>query len=138
MRRDEIGLSASPQRRAFKDELLKRMREHGINASELARRTELSKDAISSYTTMRSLPTKETLSKLAKALKCKPKELLSPVAGTDDIKVLEFHEYSRPGFKLLVARVVVSEDDVADLFNQLRDKHANSLAEIAQGSRPRK
>jgi transcriptional regulator with XRE-family HTH domain len=74
-----------------------------LTGAELARRAKLSKDAISSYTTMRSLPTPKTLATLAKILECKPTELLpdTPVKQS----IVEVRDYDAPGFKLLVVRL---------------------------------
>jgi len=47
----------------------------GINQSELARRADLPRDAISTYMRGRSFPTNENLAKLAKALGMNPAEL---------------------------------------------------------------
>jgi transcriptional regulator with XRE-family HTH domain len=132
IKRDDVGLNASSQRKAFRDNLEARMKELGIKAAELARRTELSKDAISSYTTMRSLPTKETLAKLAKVLRCSPKKLLPPEDHDDLGSVIEIREYGRPGFKLLVARVLVPDNATTiKWYETLRNQHAASLKEIA-------
>jgi transcriptional regulator with XRE-family HTH domain len=96
------------------------MSEQKIKPAELARRAKISKDAVSSYTTMRSLPSEETLAKLAKVFKCKPEELLDVTNEDPGMNpVVEIREYNKSGYKLLVARVPVPEEQVAALFNQL-------------------
>jgi transcriptional regulator with XRE-family HTH domain len=119
-RLDADDFGPTMQRRAFKDQLKARMAALKISAAELSRRADISKDAVSSYTKMRSLPTEATLEKLARALKCKPEMLLKITDPEEDIATLvEIREYSKPGYKLLIARVPVPVNDAADLFKKL-------------------
>ena len=87
----------------FRDRLVAKMQEQKITGAELARKAKLSKDAISTYTTMRSLPTPKTLARLAGVLNCKPADLLpvKPVTET----LLEMRDHSKPGFKLLIVKM---------------------------------
>jgi transcriptional regulator with XRE-family HTH domain len=79
------------------------MHEQKISGAELARKAKLSKDAISTYTTMRSLPTPKTLARLADVLQCKPADLLpvKPVSET----LLEMRDHHKPGYKVLVVKM---------------------------------
>lgn len=136
MRREEMALGATPQQKKLKEVLERRMKELGIKAAELARRTELSKDAISSYVNMRSLPTKATLRILAKELKCTMAELMPEETVTDEIeKICEIRNYSQPGFNLIVARILVPADEASEVWKNLNQMHSSSLAEIAKSSR---
>jgi transcriptional regulator with XRE-family HTH domain len=117
---DNDNLGPTVQRRAFKQQLTQRMAEKRITAAELSRRARISKDAVSSYTTMRSLPTEETLAKIARVLSCKPESLLKITEADSDIaSLVEVREYSKPGYKLIVARVPVPIEDVTELFSKL-------------------
>ena len=78
------------------------MRELNLRAADVARGAEISKDSMSAYVTMRALPGRDTLVKLAKALKCKPIDLLP--AGKADSTVMELREHSKPGYKVLIVR----------------------------------
>jgi transcriptional regulator with XRE-family HTH domain len=73
-KRTEDMSSMPNDRRVFRDRLVAKMRERKITGAELARKAKLSKDAISTYTTMRSLPTPKTLQRLADVLGCKPND----------------------------------------------------------------
>jgi len=95
----------STEKKVFRERLIARMKEMKWTASDLANKVGLSKDAISTYTTMRSLPTPKTLEKLAKALKCKPHELLPDRPQLDSI--LELRDHSEPGYRLLVIKMPV-------------------------------
>ena len=90
-------------RRVFRDRLVARMKEQKVTGAELARKAKLSKDAISTYTTMRSLPTPKTLARLASALDCKPTDLLPVTPVTETL--LEMREHSKPGYKVLVVKM---------------------------------
>lgn len=126
-RLDNDDLGPSVQRRAFKQQLVQRMADKKISAAELSRRAKISKDAVSSYTTMRSLPTEATLAKIAKVLACKPEALLQITEADADIaSLVEIREYSKPGFKLIVARVPVPIDEVTALFSKLLAYAENS------------
>lgn len=102
-KRSDDLLNMPTDRRVFRDRLVARMKEQKMTGAELARKAKLSKDAISTYTTMRSLPTPKTLSRLANALDCKPDDLLptTPVSET----LLEMREHSKPGYKVLVVKM---------------------------------
>lgn len=56
--------------------LQKQMTERGWNQSELARKAGLSRDNISNYVAKGRIPSPVHLAKIAKALGCKPEELL--------------------------------------------------------------
>jgi transcriptional regulator with XRE-family HTH domain len=90
-------------RRVFRDRLIARMKDQKITGAELARKAKLSKDAISTYTTMRSLPGPKTLDRLAAALQCKPTDLVPTKVITETL--LELREHSKTGFKVLVVKM---------------------------------
>lgn len=114
-RSDDMSLPSD--RRDFRDRLLARMQEKKITGAELARSANLSKDAISTYTTMRSLPTPKTLARLAKVLECKPAELLpdKPV----DLNVLEVREHANPDVKILVVKMTLPALDAVEQLGSL-------------------
>lgn len=60
----------------FAKRLAERMLAADMNQSELARRVKMSKDAVSTYTRGRSLPSPASLAKIAQVLGCQPGELL--------------------------------------------------------------
>lgn len=99
-------LGPTQDRRFFKERLVSRMKELNLYPAELARQARISKDAVSSYMSMRSLPGAKTLERLAKVLQCKPSDLM-PSNGaslTDDVFV-EVREHSKQNYKLFVCRV---------------------------------
>jgi transcriptional regulator with XRE-family HTH domain len=104
-------------RRMFRDRLVARMREQKITGAELARQANLSKDAISTYTTMRSLPTPKTLERLARVLKCKPAELI-PVKPVSE-SFIELREAGKPGHKVVVAKIVLPTLQAVEVFQGL-------------------
>lgn len=69
---------ASIERVEFARKLVKQLRDRNMNQSDLARRAGLSRDAISTYARGRSMPEPANLEKIAKALGCKPEDLLLP------------------------------------------------------------
>jgi transcriptional regulator with XRE-family HTH domain len=73
-------------RKEFSRRLQARLRELGMNQSELADATGLSKDAISTYTRKRSLPGRDNLRRIADALKTEPEQLM-PKAFDEDVGV---------------------------------------------------
>lgn len=75
-------------RRVYKLMIAKNWRQ-----SELARRADLGRDAVSTYVTGRSYPSPQNLEKLAKALGVAPEELLPNVAQ-------EAIQHDRPDFEL--------------------------------------
>lgn len=101
---DELH-DVSTEKKVFRERLIARMKEQKLTATDLADKVGLSKDAISTYTTMRSLPTPKTLEKLAKALKCKPQDLLPDRVQLDTI--LEIRDHTEPGYRLLVIKMPV-------------------------------
>jgi transcriptional regulator with XRE-family HTH domain len=121
-RRTDDMMNIPTDRKVFRDALVAKMKEHGISGAELARRTKLSKDAISTYTTMRSLPGPKTLARLCVVLKCKTTDLMPvhPVTET----VLEMRDHSKPGYKLLVVKMPLPLEDAL--------KHYKLLAQIEQ------
>jgi transcriptional regulator with XRE-family HTH domain len=102
---------------AFRDRLLAKMRERKVTGAELARMTNLSKDAISTYTTLRSLPTPKTLSRLAKVLGCKPHDLLpdKPLLRTQ----LEVRDHHNKDLKVLVVKMTLPAEDAMVQFRSL-------------------
>lgn len=60
----------------FSRRLLRRLAEVGMNQSELAKRIGVTKDAVSTYARQRSLPTPQTLKKMAAILQIDAEELL--------------------------------------------------------------
>lgn len=102
-KRSDDLLNMPTDRRVFRDRLIARMKDQKMTGAELARKAKLSKDAISTYTTMRSLPTPKTLSRLANALDCKPTDLLPTKPITETL--LEMREHTRPGYKVLVVKM---------------------------------
>ncbi len=107
------------QRYVFREHLIARMKALQLTAAQLARMAGLSKDAISTYTTMRSVPTPQTLARLAKALKCKPQELLPDRPQLDYI--LELRECSIPGHKELVVKMPVPTEMALTQFRVLSE-----------------
>lgn len=121
-KRSDDLLNMPTDRRVFRDRLVARMKERKLSGAELARKARLSKDAISTYTTMRSLPTPETLERLAKVLDCKPTDLLpiKPVTET----LLELHEHPKTGYKVLVVKMPLPVLDAM--------RHYKLLAELEE------
>lgn len=104
------GFGPSKERRVFSQRLMDKLKEQNMSGGELARRANISRDAVSSYTAMRSIPTAETLAKIAKALRCKTKDLLPPISGDEADTIIEVREHGTPGMKLLIARVPLPAD----------------------------
>ena len=102
---------------AFRERLLAKMRDKKMTGAELARATKLSKDAISTYTTLRSLPTPATLARLAKALGCKPHDLLpdSPIQRS----LLEVRDHHHKDLKVLVVKMTLPAEDAMEQFTSL-------------------
>lgn len=118
-------------RRVFRDRLIAKMKEKKISGAELARKANLSKDAISTYTTMRSLPTPKTLARLAKVLGCEPEDLVpvKPVTET----LLEMREHSKPGYKLLVVKMPLPIMDAMHHYKLLAEKEKALQAALSNG-----
>lgn len=110
-------LSMPSDRKAFRDRLINRMREQKITGAELARAAKLSKDAISTYTTMRSLPTPKTLARLAQVLQCKPHDLLPDKPLNESL--LELREHSKPGFKILIVKMTLPLTEALHFYGAL-------------------
>ena len=102
-KRSDDLMNMPTDRRVFRDRLVAKMKEKKMTGAELARKAKLSKDAISTYTTMRSLPMPKTLGRLASALDCKPTDLLPVTPITETL--LEMREHSKPGYKVLVVKM---------------------------------
>lgn len=102
-KRTDDMLNVPTDRKVFRDRLVAKMKEQKISGAELARKVKLSKDAISTYTTMRSLPSPKTLARLATVLNCKPADLIPvrPVTET----LLEMREHTKPGYKVLIVKM---------------------------------
>jgi len=112
-------------RRVFRDRLVARMIEMKITGAELARKAKLSKDAISTYTTMRSLPTPVTLERLAKVLGCKPADLVpvKPVTET----LLELRDHPKSGYKVLVVKMPLPAMEALRQYRLLIELEAANL-----------
>ena len=102
-KRSDDLINMPTDRRMFRDRLVARMHEKKITGAELARKAKLSKDAISTYTTMRSLPTPKTLGRLAAVLDCEPGDLLPTKAVSETL--LEMRDHYKPGYKVLVVKM---------------------------------
>ena len=124
-------LSMPSDRKAFRDRLMTRMREKKITGAELARAAKVSKDAISTYTTMRSLPTPKTLARLAQVLDCKPHDLLPDKPLNESL--LEMREHAKPGYKILVVRMTLPAQDCMKQYQallQLEQKFEKKLSSL--------
>lgn len=102
-KKSEDLLNVPTDRRMFRDRLIAKMRERSLSAPDLARKAKVSRDAIGTYTTMRSLPTPATLGRLATALGCKPEDLI-PVKPVSE-SLLELHDHPKAGYKVLVVKM---------------------------------
>jgi transcriptional regulator with XRE-family HTH domain len=122
-KRSDDLLNMPTDRKLFRDRLIARMQERKITGAELARKAKLSKDAISTYTTMRSLPTPKTLARLAEVLGCKPADLLPVKPVTESL--LEIREHDKAGFKVLVVKMPLPTMEAM--------KHYKLLAELEEG-----
>ena len=125
----EDPTGATDQRRAFRERLLARMAELNMRSADLARKADISKDSVSSYVTMRSLPSPENLSKIAKALRCKASDLLSNHRPKEI--VMELRDSPLPGYTVLIARVPLPVAIAADIFAQLV-KHSAEAQEAEE------
>lgn len=126
-------LSMPSDRKAFRDRLVNRMREKKITGAELARAARISKDAISTYTTMRSLPTPKTLSRLAQVLECKPHDLLPDKPLNESL--LEMREHAKPGFKVLVVKMTLPLKEALHYYGalaELEKKMETKLATLSE------
>lgn len=83
----------------FAERLRDRLYELDMRAAELARRAGVSKDAVSSYTTGRSIPQRRVLAAMARALRCKSDDLLTP----------EMRRARRHAVRLWIPRECVAE-----------------------------
>lgn len=108
------GILSTGEREVFRDALREQMKKNKIIAAELARRAEISRDAVSSYMNLRSLPSEETLARIAKALRCKPDDLKVP-SDSDPLMVCEQRESHLPGHQLLVVRMPVPYAALPDI-----------------------
>jgi len=77
----------------FSRRMLRRLGELDMTQADLARRSKLSKDAISTYARQRSLPSDENLARIAKVLRMDAKEVLP--------KRLQYQGVETMGLKLL-------------------------------------
>lgn len=100
------AMGESSDRVLFRDRLVSRMKEKNLFPAEVARRANISKHALTSYTSLRSLPSQETLAKLAEVLDCKPTDLVRETASSNSSTFVEVREYNhRPNYKLFIARI---------------------------------
>lgn len=83
----------------------------------MARAAKVSKDAISTYTTMRSLPTPKTLARLAQVLECKPHDLLPDKPLNESL--LEMREHAKPGYKVLVVKMTLPVEEALHYYGAL-------------------
>lgn len=116
-KRSDDLLNMPTDRKMFRDRLVARMKEKKMTGVELARRSGVSSDAISTYTTMRSLPTIKTLHRLATALGCKATDLIptKPISET----LLEMRDHHRPGYKVLVVKMPLPILEAMNQYRQL-------------------
>lgn len=75
-----VASAVSDTKAEFAKRVYKRMMDKGWNQSQLARYAGLPRDSISVYIRGRSLPTPQSLQKLAACLGCAPEDLLSVYA----------------------------------------------------------
>lgn len=113
------GTGPSKDRRVFAQRLVERLREQKMTGAALARQVKISRDAVSSYTSMRSLPTEDTLAKIAKALRCKPKDLLPEMSEDEANTIIEVREYSKPGMSLLIVRIPLPSTEAGKFYAAL-------------------
>jgi len=113
------GTGPTKERRVFAQNLAERLKVQKLSGAKLAAAVGLSRDAISSYTSMRSLPSEDTLKAIAKALRCKPVDLIPPMTDDELNTIIEVREYSQPGMKLLIARVPLPEADAMEYASKL-------------------
>lgn len=118
-RLSEDGLGVTDIRRAFRARLIAQMSEANLRAADVARKAKISKDMMSSYVTMRALPTKTTLEKIAKVLKCKPEDLMP--SGKIDSTVMEVREHTKPGWKVLIIRAPVPTSIAMRLYQEIME-----------------
>ena len=116
-KRSDDLMNVPTDRKVFRDRLVARMKEQKITGAELARKAKLSNDAVSTYTTMRSLPTPKTLARLAEALHCKPTDLMPSKPITETL--LEMREHHKPGYKVLVVKMPLPIDNAMHLYKLL-------------------
>ena len=131
-KRTEDMMSMPNDRRVFRDRLVSKMKEKKMTGAELARKAKLSKDAISTYTTMRSLPTPKTLQRLADVLGCKPNDLIPVKPPTETL--LEMRDHQKPGYKLLIVKMPLPLLDAMHhykLLAKLEEEFSSSKKELA-------
>jgi transcriptional regulator with XRE-family HTH domain len=113
-------MSMPNDRRVFRDRLVAKMKEKKITGTELAKKAKLSKDAISTYTTMRSLPSPKTLTRLAEVLGCKTTDLIPNKPATETL--LEMRDHTKPGYKLLIVKMPLPLSDALHHYKLLAEK----------------
>jgi transcriptional regulator with XRE-family HTH domain len=116
---DAAGIS--DVRRIFRDNLVRKMREAGFKGAVLARKAKISKDAMSAYTTLRSMPNDTNLNKLAKALGCKPEDLVPPNIVAEVSTIMELREHTKPGWKVLIIRAPLPQALALSLYSQVME-----------------
>lgn len=119
------GTGPTKERRVFAQNLSNRLKVLKMSGAELARQAKVSRDAVSSYTSMRSLPTDETLARIAKALRCKKKDLLPTMTSDEMNTIIEVREYNEPGMKLLIARIPLPADYAMEMATALTKRINN-------------
>ena len=111
------GFTTERDKVAFRERLLAKMKERKVTGAELARATNLSKDAISTYTTLRSLPTPKTLARLAKVLGCTPHDLLP---DKDEARTsLEVRDHHIKEIKVLVVKMLLPAEEAMKASSEL-------------------
>lgn len=96
----------------FGQRVYARMLEKGWNRSELARRADLTRDAVAKYTRGAHLPTPESLAKLAHALGVDPGELIpdvTPYAESDALPRVQMSILSGGRASLRIEAIVSVE-----------------------------
>lgn len=114
----------------FRQALHQMMQAKGLRASEIARKGGLSKDALSSYTTGRSIPNQKNLRKLAKALGCNPKELMTRSTVTKDTFAEVREHPTLAGVKMLYVKLPLRAADAHEMAQRAEKLSAEVLATL--------
>ncbi len=79
--------SANVERAEFSKKLVNLLRDHNMNQADLARKSGLTRDAISTYVRARSMPEPKNLAKLAAAFNVAPSYFQLPVNRVADLMI---------------------------------------------------
>lgn len=143
---DDIRTTGSRVREQAKQTLARKIHrailDKGWTPAELARRSGLSRDNISTYMRASSLPSGDSLTKLARALGMEPDELLPnrpDVTYSDpDSPTLELTQTpSHPGKAWLRVNQLVSMSTATKIAELLQNESSNDDVEPANGKRGR-